>query len=314
MKIFQCPDDHPEVKANGRFRYAVFSGLWEAIRQGEAAIKSRKQEIQSAWKEAVAQATGRKRPPRIDNISTLSRDLFNVVLNAEPSLNFEKKIERCNIEDAVTLDIPTALTGDERCGYRWDRTDQDRPAPGHGDAFRVLICTDVASAAGVIAGDSTAVMLTVCDILMQLGPVEFWVQQGWHGNRRKNPISVSLFKLNFNGRPAPHQLWFWLSSEYKDHPFSSTINSLECGGSGTSRKAIIESDIFIGDDFGFRHHVEANIHPAEIQIRLNKCGHTWTGLKRKEPAFYAKVLEMYAGFVIQQLGCILEKNNEVPSM
>ena len=125
-----------------------------------------------------------------------------------------------------------------------------RPDKAGDGAYRILICTDVSwwgtpeMNCGIVGAYVT--------LLQQFRPVEVWIQQAWVNRERNTGVrsGVTLFKLEFSSGYTPQQIAFWVTSPYKDSPFSYRVNrALGRRYTGTSTVAEIECDLWLRGDW-----------------------------------------------------------------
>ena len=190
-----------------------------------------------------------------EEIERLVDELQDLVKEMQPSLAASYKgFQRA--ENGITADAGLLASSDPQpCFVR--RSDGEEPKTGvSGEgAYRILINTDVSwwGNPAMNAGCVAALAL----ILNQFHPVEVWVQQVWlsgvlNDEECRDENGVTLFKVDFAGGFSVNQLSFWITSKFKDCPFSKKVNeALGRCYNLTSAHAEIECDLFLRGDWMF---------------------------------------------------------------
>ena len=192
-------------------------------------------------------------PIFLEKVEDAQEALIEVVQLIEPSMKpayegFGKRKE----SDGLMVDAGLLVSGDPLPFLDHKESEYKvKPDISGEGAYRILICTDVSwwgnpeMNCGVVGAFVT--------LLQQFRPVEIWIQQAWldySGNNTNPKSGVTLFKLEFAQGYSPQQIAFWVTSEFKDSPFSWAVNkALGRNTSGTSTVAEIECDLWLRGDW-----------------------------------------------------------------
>jgi hypothetical protein len=219
---------------------------WEPDKRGQKQADVCKVKYDKAVKDIY-----RPNPEFLQKVEDVQETLVDVVQQIEPSLKpayegFGKRRE----DEGLSVDAGLLASGDSMPFL--DRKESEykvKPDKSGEGAYRILICTDVSwwgqpdMNCGVVGSFVT--------LLQQYRPVEVWIQQAWLNDTSCGAESgVTLFKLEFSSGYAPQQIAFWVTSPYKDFPFSYAVNKqLGRNCSGTSTVAEIPCDLWLRGDW-----------------------------------------------------------------
>lgn len=169
----------------------------------------------------------------------LCAEMVEKAKDIEPSLSLEKSYKPS--EEGEVWDAGKIAADDPMAFFDPQRNAQPRSGRGDG-AFRILINTDVAWYGN--PAQQCAALMAVVLLLQRQAPVEIWIQQGWLGSAKQD--GITLFKIFSGGVIQPQNIYFWIGSPYKDHPYSWAINRvLGRRYSGTSSAPEIPCDLYV---------------------------------------------------------------------